>query len=215
VIVDDGSPAGVVLPSMPFEVKVLPLPKKLWSNPAPAFNVGFNYALTKNPDIIVMQNAECFHKGNVLDYAKRVTDETYIAFACYSQAQGEEPGSVINNRRATIDGESAWYDHPVYHPRFYHWCSAITAKNLIKLNGFDERFIHGLAFDDDYFLHQIICLGLRIEMPEEPFVIHQWHPNYSAQPNSGNLWAINEKVYKDLSKECNYRAQHTVTPDLQ
>ena len=215
VIVNDGSPEEVVVPPLPFEVKVLPSPKKLWSNPTPAFNRGFNYALTKNPDIIIIQNAECYHWGDVLGYAKKVTDETYIPFGCYSQGKGEEPGSVINNRCATIDGESAWYDHPIYHPRFYHWCSAITTSNLIKLNGFDERFIHGLAFDDDYFLNQIRCLGLKIEMPETPFVIHQWHPNYSAQPNSGNLWAINEELFRDLSKENNYRAQHLITPDLQ
>jgi len=216
VIVDDGSPDELILPWFPFDIKIVRIKdSKTWKNASVPFNIGFGHALLKNPDIILNQNAECVHMGNILEYAKTVTDENYISFPCYSQGKGEEPGSVMNHKCATFEGESAWYNHPFHNPRYYHFCSAITTKNLIKLNGFDERFADGFAYDDDYFVHQIRTLGLRIDLPEQPHVVHQWHYSNYSQPNGGELCSINENIYQRLVKENEYRAQHHITPDLQ
>lgn len=214
VIVDDGSLEDIILPKLPFEVKVLKMYNKTWTQGDPAWNTGLKYALLKNPDIVIIQNAECFHLGDILGYAKRVTDKTYISFGCYSQGKEEEPGSVINNRGSMVDGDSAWYNHPIYRPKGYHFCAAITAKNLIKINGFDERFSFGTGFDDDYLLHQIKCLGLKIEITTDPIVVHQWHKHTSFSDDEGTLFWKNSKLFEDLSKENNYRAEHLLTPDL-
>lgn len=214
VIVDDGSPRDIVLPIYPFEVTVLKMYDKKWMMGDPAYNTGFRYALLKEPDIIIIQNAECYHHGDILSYAKKVTDTTYISFGCYSQGKGEEIGAVINNRVATFDGESAWYNHPVYRPKGYHFCAAITASNLKKINGFDERFSQGVGYDDDYLLHQIRCLGLKTEITAEPFVIHQWHEHHIFPEDEGSLFWKNEALFRELVKENNYRAQHIYTPDL-
>lgn len=214
VIIDDGSPEDIILPALPFEVIIKKNPKKRWSNPGPAFNKGFCEALLSNPDIVIIQNPESYHMGDVVGYAKTVTKDQYLTFACYSQGQGEEPGSVINNKGATVDGESAWYNHPEYRPVYYHFCSAIRTANLIKLNGFDERFIHGLAFEDNYFVHQVRSLGLHMSIVTDPFVVHQWHHNHSGDADNAGIWGINERLYNDLIKVADYRAQHLVTYDL-
>jgi glycosyltransferase involved in cell wall biosynthesis len=209
VIVDDGSPEDIRLPETKFEVVVLKMYNKTWVQCDPTYNIGFHYALLKRPDIIIIQNAECYHLGDVLSYAKRVDDKSYISFGCYSQGRGEVIGSVINNRCATHGGDSAWYNHPIYRPVGYHFCSAITAENLLKLNGFDERFAFGIGYDDDYFLHQIRCLGLKVEITSDPIVIHQWH-----EQMMGNDYEGNGKIYQELIKENNYRAKHLVTQDI-
>ena len=120
VIVDDGSPEDIKLPQrMPFRVFIIKMRNKRWTNPEPAYNAGLKYALMQGADKIILQNAECMHLMNILSTAREVNDFTYITFGCYSQGKDEAPGSVINNKGASFDGESAWYNHPIYRPVAY------------------------------------------------------------------------------------------------
>ncbi len=214
IIVDDDSPDDIVLPETPFEVKVIKLKNKTWRNTGNVYNVGFHEALKYNPDIVIIQNAECYHWGNVIGYAKEnVTDENYIAFPAYSLAADETPcNEVIKDRIVEFNGDSGWYNHSVYRPLALHFCSAISTKNLIKLNGFDERLADGVAYEDNAFVHQIRCLGLRIDIPDRPMVFHQWHYNQPAV--AAELVERNMNIYLEIEKGTEYRAVHTLTPDL-
>lgn len=215
VIVDDGSPEDIILPEkMPFTVTIIKMREKSWTNPEPAYNTGIRYALSQGADIIMLQNAECYHIMDMLTMAGTIDDETYITFGCYSQGKGEAIGSVINNRRAAFDGDSAWYNHPVHRPVGYDFCSAISANNIIRLNGYDERLSFGIAYGDDYLLARIKMLGLKVIITDTPYVIHQWH--YSSKPvNDANMLAKkNYLLYHRLLMENNPRARHIITPDL-
>lgn len=212
VIVDDGSPEDIKLPQrMPFRVFIIKMREKTWTNPEPAYNAGIHYALKQSADIIILQNAECMHTMDILTAAKQVTDETYITFGCYSQGKGEAPGEVINNKGAIFDGESAWYNHPVYRPVGYDFCAAITANNIRKLNGYDERFSAGVRYGDNYLLARIQMLGLRVLMTASPYVIHQWHEPSQGYPNGRELAEKNRFLYNTLIQTPNYRAQHPIT----
>jgi hypothetical protein len=188
---------------------------KNWTQGDPAYNAGIFHALQSNPDIIIIQNAECYHLGDIIRYAKEnVTEKNYITFGCYSQGKDEEPGSVINNKGADFDGESAWYNHPIYRPKAYHFCAAISASNMRKLNGFDERFSYGAGFDDDYWLHQVMSLGLEIYITTEPIVIHQWHEHNPYKGNERELLETNYHVIQHLTKDKIFRAKHLLTEDF-
>jgi glycosyltransferase involved in cell wall biosynthesis len=214
IIIDNNSDEDIKHIAVPFEVEIIKLTNQKWANNyISAHNYGFFHALKKNPDIILITHSECYHQGDVITYAKRVTDETYISFGCYSLKEGEKPEIAEMNRRGNIfDGDSAWYNHPIYRPAKHHFCSAITAKNLRKLNGFDERFCNGVAYDDDYFVEQIKRLGLKIEETDYPFVFHQWH--YSAWKNNPDLIYHNRGIFDSLKYETDYRAMHLLSPDL-
>lgn len=211
VIVNNNSNQEIVLPQLTFNVHIINLPAG-WHYLA-AHNIGFCYAVKLKPEIIIMQHSECYHVGDIISYAKKVTDETYISFACYSLGEGEEPETVvIKNKCMTYNGESAWYNHPIYRPFYYQFCSAITTKNLIRLNGFDERFCNGVWFDDNFFLELIKNIGLKKELPEKPFVFHQWHPdNTSAQLEKIH---INQDLFFSLINKNVTRAIHLYSPDL-
>lgn len=211
VIVDDCSPEPVQLPEYPFKVIIKRLENKTWANTASVHNEGFHEALKSNPEIIIIQNAECYHMGDILGYTKVLTEEKYISFGCYSLGK-DESFEIKNNRIAMFDGDSAWYNHPIYRPLGYHFCTAITTKNLIKLNGFDERFCEGIAYEDDYFIHRVRCLGLQIEITEYPFVFHQYH--YDGLNRNPELINRNALLFAELSKGTDYRAVHILTPDL-
>lgn len=211
LIVDNNSDEDIRLPQLPFAVEIMKLPAG--HDYIAAHNMGLIHALKDDPDIIMITHSECYHEGDVISYAKTVKDDSYISFGCYSLSEGQEPETVrINERGNTFDGDSAWYNHPVYRSAKHHFCSAITAKNLRLLNGFDERFCGGVAYDDDYFVKQIERLGLRIEETARPFVFHQWH--YSAWKTKSDLIYRNRALFESLKEGTDYRAKHLTTPDL-
>lgn len=57
-------------------------------------------------------------------------------------------------------------------------------------------------------------LGLKIEIIDSPFVCHQWHYDAPVPQNKAELIEQNKKLYHELLKEHNYRAEHLITPDL-
>lgn len=217
VIVDDNSPEDIKLPDLPYEVTILKLGVKNWINPSPvAFNTGFNYSLKSNPDIIIIQNAECYHVGDVVGYAlENVTERNYITFGCYSLSEGQDVDlKELNNRGATCNGDSAWYNHSRYRPEALHFCSALLVGNLKKINGFDERFSMGIGYEDDYLIHQIRMLKLKIEIIDNPFVFHQYHYDVKWCKFDQDLYNRTGQYCNQLKSLKQYRAEHLITPDL-
>lgn len=212
VIVDDGSPQDIILPELPFRVEVLKLKDKTWHNTCIAYNFGFKKALEYSPDVIIIQNAECQHNGDILSEAKRATEEDYLSFGCYSLGEGQTADCILNNKIAEFNGESAWYNHSIYRPYGFHFCNAITANNLKKLNGFDERLWAGVAYDDNMFVHQIQMLGLKFKFIDYPFVFHQWHDR--PYEYTEELVKRNYDTYLTIQNTTDYRGIHIITPDL-
>lgn len=227
IIVDDGSSDKPIVPELSYEVEVIRLEDKTWTNCSVVYNYGFNHALKKNPDIIIIQSAECYHVGDVLSYASNVKEGSYIAFGCFqidrdTTLQEHDIMKLIkeNDFRVSTDndgqGQNAWWNHPVHTRCPQHWGAAITSKDLIKLNGFDERFAFGYAYEDGYFVHQVEMLGLDIEITDMPFVVHQWHlhENPTEPFDKVLLSEINKKIYDELMQGTEFRAEHKITPDL-
>lgn len=219
VIVDDNSPDKIPiqdLESFSFEITLVRLNAKNWICPAPVFNFGFIEALKSNPQNIIIQNAECYHNGNILEYIQNnLTEQNYLTFAAYSLGPEQDVDiKELNNRSAEGNGDSAWYNHSVYRPEALHFCTAITADNLRKINGFDERFATGLGYEDDYLLHQIRILGLKVEIIDNPFVFHQYHYDVKAFTFDVGLYRRTGILCKELKRKKEYRAVHYITADL-
>jgi glycosyltransferase involved in cell wall biosynthesis len=217
VIVDDNSPEDIKLPDLPYEVTILKLGPKTWINPSPvAFNTGFNYALKANPEIIIIQNAECYHIGDVVGYAiKSVSVSNYITFACYSLGKDQDIDlKTLNNVGASGNGDSAWYNHSKYRPVALHFCTAISADNLRKVNGFDERLSMGIGYEDDLFIHQIKMLRLKVEIIDNPFVFHQYHYDQKWCKFDQELYDNTGKYCNQLKAERKFRAEHILTPNF-
>lgn len=221
IIIDDLSEEEIKLPKTEFPVKIIRITEKVWTNPEPAYNWGLFDALKHDPEIIVIQNAECYHVGDVLSYAINVTDESYISFSCFSidketTFREHDINEIIqnNNKIATQTGECAWYNHPEFRPVGYDFCVAMTKKTLLTLNGYDERFSHGIAYGDDYLIARVRMLGLKIEIPVNPFVVHQWHYTNNAHPQTAELLVKNSNLLNELLPLNQHRAVHLISPDL-
>ena len=192
IVVDDCSSdehrvEGLV-ENFPF-LKVVRLEKedKWYVNPCVVFNKGFKEA---KGDVVILQNPECLYVGDVLRRASEIEKGEYISFACYSIDQtktnnitlldtmdDENLLSIVepNPRSVGSDGDNGWYNHSKFRPMGYHFCSVISKEDLVSLGGFDERYAHGIAYDDNEILVRIRRMGLNIKIINDPFVVHQWH----------------------------------------
>jgi len=178
---------------------------KWYSNPCIPYNVGFEYV---EGDKVILQNPECCHIGDVISYVENnLTDDNYLSFHCYASSQADLPKIKNNEPIEFVNGKQSrgacWYNHQEFRPRSYHFTTALTTSNLVKLRGFDDRFAEGRAYDDDEFVFRVRNLGLNIEYVSDPYVIHQWHPkSYSKEiPTNSRLFAHIRKT-----EPTNYRA---------
>lgn len=201
IIVDDASPKPVVCERADKIITVKPQ-NKWWHNPCVPYNMGFEEA---KGDIVVIQNPECYHVGDILAYVeKNITLGSYISFGCYAlnaketaQFHARHDGYVITEPRTYKHPENnGWYNHPKYRPVGYHFCSAIMKKDLDLLAGFDENYAHGISYDDDDFIRRIKRRGINVVITEFPYVIHQYHTPFTyKKPNYKQLHSINKRLF--------------------
>jgi hypothetical protein len=203
-------------------ILVININEKTWFNCCIPFNIGFNFIIY---DKIIIQNPECYHKGDILDYTyKNLNDNVYLSYASYSLSWDDNTKNyneiTILNEKYTVACAPGWFNHSIYHPMYYHYCSSITFNNLSKLNGFDERYKDGIAWDDDEFVTRIKNMKLDMKIIDEPFVLHQAHStHYRINSNTSEdvikyrncLFVKNKELFQNATKvENKYKAEHNI-----
>lgn len=196
IIVDDASvePVDVRQSDYAFSVRVIRIePSEKWyANPCVPFNRGLRAA---RGEVVIIQNAECYHLNNVITYLRSNHDQlehVYFAFACYSLKQEESLSNSLEsyeqfiNSTAIDNGSGGWYNHSKYRPVAYHFCSAIRRDRLNEIGFFDETFARGFAFDDDELLYRI-RRKLKVVIVDDCIVLHQWHYSGGGAPNQALL----------------------------
>ena len=176
VIVDDASDEPLVCE----EARVIRIEKedKWWINPCIPFNIGFKEA---KGDIVIIQNPECEHKGDILKYVtENISDGRYISFACYAEKK------------------NIWFNHSKYRPVGYHFCSAITIDELQLIGGFDERYALGVSYDDDDFIRKV-RRNMEVWLIDNPYVLHQYHLPYAYRHK--DMMRLHEKNKKIFNGE--------------
>ncbi|MDD5565034.1 MAG: glycosyltransferase, partial [Thermoanaerobaculaceae bacterium] len=199
IVVDDNSDKSESVKDLPgmFQVPVIIIPitkqEKNWTCCCMPFNIGFSMA---TGDIIIIQNPENLHVGDIVGYALRhIKKGIFLSYALLSMNQVDTDllynstikkglyaaehikkiikpvGKIVNWK----DGDTCWYNHSVYQPAANHLISAITRWDLEDLHGFDERYGAGFAYDDFEFKIRLERKGMITKIVDEPFAIHQRH----------------------------------------
>jgi len=217
VIVDDASEEDQRLESIinnfNLNIKLIRIDHidKKWINPCVPFNIGFKIA---TGDLVIFQNPECLHVGDVISAALKLAgNNLYLNFSCYSADKVTSDrfaylshfdfNSICNllnpmeNRAPVEDGGNSWYNHPVYRPSGFHFCSAIMREDLVDLGGFDERYAQGIAYDDNDLIVRIQRKKMEVSMISEPFVIHQYHATAPFNKDE-TLILKNKIIFEDL-----------------
>ena len=196
VIVDDGSviihQLDDIIYDYNFTIKLIKTKDKKHINPCIPYNMGFSAC---SGEIIIIQNPECAHVGDIISYAAKYSNDTnYLVLPCFTTINEEQNNQIkeylnnkddyeknikimINKLQGTYLHEwNGWYIHEEYNKRYLHFCSIISKNNLDKLNGFDERYGVGLWADDDEIYERInmICDCSIVDV-EKLLVLHQHH----------------------------------------
>jgi glycosyltransferase involved in cell wall biosynthesis len=193
-------------------------------NPCIAYNRGFSEATGK---IIIIQNPECFHVGDLIKYTMdNLTEQYYFSYSCYTSNSFEITNKLLTNSdpyeliKDEIFNEInfnkiylSWYNHPTEPGRNvgYHFCSSIYKSKLDLIGGFDERFSDGYCFDDDELLLSIkynLQLDIKIIHPDDGFVVHQFHTRNSsfnidnaADTNPIKIkWLKNKNLFEEMKQ---------------
>ena len=189
---------------------------KWYVNSCIPLNIGMREA---KGDIIMLQNPECLHVHDVLTYLSENINETnYISMSAY----GLDPVSTsklpeynandtvpillseLPQRPYTGGSDPGWYNHSRFRPVHFHFCSAMTRNNMAKLNGFDERYANGIAYDDDEIIIRIRRLGLNLIIADNVSVLHQYHDTVQYnKPNADRLMNNNRLLLENITRREN------------
>jgi hypothetical protein len=147
-------------------------------NPSPHYNQGVDIA---NGKYIIITNPECFHETDVIGGLDRLhEDNTYIVCACkYRRSNLDFPQKYedvhFSSTKGIKTGELDWYQHTQHRDLQYHFCSSLSKENYLKIGGFDERYIHGMGYDDLDFITTIRKSDMKIMSRDDLVVVHQYH----------------------------------------
>jgi len=145
IIVDDGSDDSQRCEKLQgycgLNIKILQIDKKkkTWINSCIPFNKGFQQA---SGEIVIIQNPECLHIGDVISYAvSNLDDKNYLTFSCYSVNASitaqlckidnsipdyvDKIADVVEPQmksHVVISHFLGWYNHPTVRPCAYHFC---------------------------------------------------------------------------------------------
>jgi len=202
-----------LITEFPF-LKVIRIEKvnKRHYNSCVPFNIGIK-AVSGN--IVMLQNPECLHVHDILSYVvKKVNDFNYVTISAYQTGKELTPRIVklIENRLVSskyfLDFFAAlpqqrcginaigWYNHSIYQPTAYHFCSAMTRKNMNRFRGFAQKFALGIGFEDAEFIDRVRASELEVIISDEVSVIHQWHPSsFEAGTEQTRLYRRNSTIY--------------------
>lgn len=181
--------------------------EKWWVNPCIPYNMAFKSA---TGDVVIIQNPENFHVGDVIKAtAENITTGRYLVFNCYALSKEDTErlsGIDVTQSPTTLlslfkfndnRGPDGWYHHYKFVPLHYHFCAAITKRDLELVGYFDERYAHGIARDDDSLIYHIRQKGLQVvDMGDFPLCFHQYHNPHPANPI---LVAKNYELYNNYT----------------
>lgn len=229
VIVDDNSniqnKLNDIINKYEINIKLIEITEKEKGNrvnPCIPYNIGFKKA---SGDIIIIQNPECYHINDILDYTYRnLFENDYLTFSCFTAnsnnitnliIENKNPISLIKNKdflnlnkkysETNYCNNMNWYNHPIERPVGYHFCSAIYKTKLDIIGGFDERFADGISYDDDELLLSIkykLNLNMYIVDSNLCFVVHQWHEREQFKlKNKEELVIKNKILYENIKDQ--------------
>jgi C-methyltransferase C-terminal domain/Methyltransferase domain len=231
IVVDDCSAKHEHITDVPdqFKIPVIIIPvtcqEKVWTCDVIPFNIGFSFAIG---DIIIIQNPENLHVGDIVKYATdNLRENIFLSFALYSMNAADSNRLISNTIDRKIyageyikksvgkfegrkdiwqDGDTCWYNHSTHRPTGSHLMSAILRKDLEDLNGFDERYGTGFAYSDTEFNARIKRKGMNIRIIDNPFAIHQRHDLAKYKEND-KAFRRNMKLFTEVTaREKIYRA---------
>lgn len=164
-------------------------------NPSALFNAGAKEAEGK---YLIISSPEVFHRADILAGLDTEFDDDdpdiYVICGCQDRGgcttQSIERITELGGRR------TKWFQHSVFRPANYHFCSALSRKNWERIGGFDETYCSGYCFDDDDFRERVRAANLQFVQRDDLLTFHQQHPAGLKPADWKEQWEKNRALYE-------------------
>jgi len=156
-------------------------------NPAMALNLGVKNAKYKN---IMITCPEVIPVTNVLEQLNRNIRGNYICQVFDQGKDGERTMSLVNSSfRAT--------------PNMY-FMAVFKKEDIEAINGWDEDFMGGYAWEDDDFGRRFIQAGIKYTMKDSIVGEHQYHPRFKLNTDGSarNKYILDNKQRNNTHYYC-------------
>lgn len=160
------------------DVRLIPYTHKTGFNPSKAFNIGVREAKF---DQIIISSPEVMPKTDVLAQLKELIGQNVVC----SVSEVSEDGDKF-----TILVHSGFRDD---NPGMY-FLAMFNRKDIEEINGWDEDFMKGYAYEDNDFGERWVRAGLPFIVRDDIQAVHQYHPR--SETIRGGL-VINQQHYYD------------------
>lgn len=159
-------------------VKLIPYEHKHGFNPSKAFNIGVRNAQYDN---IIITSPEVKPKTDVL---KQLSERIGTNVVCRVWDEDEEGKATSSLVHRGFRSEN---------PGMY-FLAMFQKKDLEVINGWDEDFMKGYAYEDNDFGERWVRAGLKFKVADDIEAVHQYHPRFETIPSG---MQINYQKYQD------------------
>jgi GT2 family glycosyltransferase len=164
-------------------VRLIPYVHKMGFNPSKAFNLGVKNA---KYDRIIITSPEVIPLTPVLDQFEQLKGKNVLA-QVFDEA--EDGGRIEHMGSPSLVHAGFRNESPAM-----YFLAMFNKADIEKINGWDEDFMAGYAWEDNDFGDRWIRAGLPFEVHDEIQGLHQYHPR--AETIAGGL-ANNMNLYQD------------------
>lgn len=149
------------------DVRLIPYTIDKGFNVSKALNIGVREA---KYDHIVITSPEVKPTTNVLAQFKESLGQNIICQVWDEDENGKIAMSLVHNGFRS--------DTPAM-----YFLALFNKKDIEAINGWDEDFLNGYAYEDDDFGHRWVRAGLPFTVREDIQGVHQYHPRSETIPN--------------------------------
>lgn len=159
------------------DVTLLPYEHSVGFNPSKAFNMGVREAAYDN---IIITSPEVKPSTNVLEQLSECLDKNIVC-----QVMDQNPDGNLS----VLVSKSFRGDNPGM-----YFLAMFRKEDIEKINGWDEEFMKGYAYEDNDFGERWVRAGIPFEVREDICAVHQYHPR--SETLKGGM-AINLQHFHD------------------
>lgn len=140
-------------------------------NPAKALNMGVRNA---KYDSIIVTSPEVCPQTSVLSQLEPFVGKNVVCQVFDEDEAGDRTFSLVNNNYRSVNPA-------------YYFLAMYNKADIEEINGWDEDFMKGYAYEDDDFGARWNRAGLPFEIHEEIQAIHQYHPRRETIPSGAQI----------------------------
>lgn len=168
------------------DVKIIPYAHDKGFNPSKALNLGVRNATY---DQIIITSPEVMPLTDVLPQLEGFIGRNIVCQVFDAKGDGTEGASLVNKGFRADD------------PGMY-FLAMFNKSDIEKINGWDEDFMKGYAYEDNDFGARWTRAGLPFEVVDEIRALHQYHPR--SETIKGGMVVNQQKFYSNTDNNVTY-----------